>query len=387
MAETGARAVHWMRAYDPLSRERDADIKTTLVAEGATAQSHAGAMLFEPWDVRTGAGSYFKVFTPMWKAIRSRDPGAPLPVPGRIEGPLHWPVSLTLADLDLGRDMRRGGDVVARYCHPGETAAQDRLAGFMADQVTGYGAARDAPGADGTSGLAEYLALGEISARQIWAAGQRHMEAGVPGVEPFLRQLAWRDFASHLMYHTPHILTGNWRAGWDRFPWNTDGTRPEVMAWKQGRTGVDFVDAAMREMHVTGRMHNRGRMVVASYLTKHLLTDWRIGMDWFARHLTDWDAANNAMGWQWVAGCGPDAAPYFRIFNPDTQLDKFDPGGVYRRRWIAEGTGDPDPRAMAFFEAIPRRWGMRPEDARPAPVVALKQGRERALEAYERIRA
>ena len=191
----------------------------------------------------------------------------------------------------------------------------------------------------------------------------------------------WREFAYHLVHHTPHITTGNWKPEWDAFPWNMDLT-PDVIAWQRGRTGVPFVDAAMRQMYVTGTMHNRGRMIVASYLTKHLMTHWKIGLDWFADCLTDWDPASNAMGWQWTAGSGPDAAPYFRVFNPVSQLEKFDPDHAYVKRWIAEGHSRPSATALSYFDAIPKRWNMSPTAAYPDPVVTVEEGRARALDAY-----
>ena len=231
--------------------------------------------------------------------------------------------------------------------------------------------------------MSEYLALGEISPRTCWHAGLSALHRGAKGAEKWLKELVWREFAYHLMYHTPRILTGNWREEWAAFPWNEDADRPEVLAWKQGRTGEPFVDAAMREMYVTGTMHNRARMIVASYLTKHLMTHWRIGQKWFEECLTDWDPASNAMGWQWVAGSGPDASPYFRIFNPATQLEKFDPDGEYLARWLAEGRDRPSPTALAYFDAVPRRWELSPKDAKPQPLVELSEGRKRALAAYE----
>ena len=219
-----------------------------------------------------------------------------------------------------------------------------------------------------------------MSPHQAWHAALR---VGTQGADAFRRQLVWREFAYHLMFHTPHILTDNWKEGWAHFPWSQDAEHPHFRAWCQGRTGVRFVDAAMREMYVTGRMHNRGRMVVASYLTKHLLGHWRLGLKWFEDCLVDWDPANNAMGWQWVAGCGPDAAPYFRIFNPDTQLKKFDATGGYTRKWIAEGTARPSDTALSYFEAIPRSWRLLPTQHYPDPVVSLPDGRAAALAAYE----
>jgi deoxyribodipyrimidine photo-lyase len=237
---------------------------------------------------------------------------------------------------------------------------------------------------DGTSGLSENLTHGEISARVCWHAGLRAMAEGKAGAETFLKEVIWRDFAYHLIYHTPHITSRSWRPEWDGFAWNTDATHPDVQAWMRGRTGLQAIDAAMREMYVTGRMHNRARMLVASYLTKHLLTHWKIGMDWFAECLVDWDPASNAMGWQWSAGSGPDATPYFRVFNPETQAEKFDPLGRYRRAWLAEISSQPPASALSFYEAIPRHWGLSPQDGYPAqPVVDAATGRRRALDAYE----
>ncbi|MEI6097233.1 MAG: FAD-binding domain-containing protein, partial [Alphaproteobacteria bacterium] len=189
-----------------------------------------------------------------------------------------------------------------------------------------------------------------------------------------LKELVWREFAWSLAYHSPHILERNWREGWDDFPWRADNDDAE--AWRRGMTGEPLVDAAMRQMYVTGTMHNRARMIVASYLTKHLLTDWRVGQAWFAECLTDWDPASNAMGWQWVAGSGPDAAPYFRIFNPATQAEKFDPEGDYRKRWLDRGSDG----ARAYLDAAPLRWGLR-DGPRPQPLITLEAGRAQALAA------
>ena len=209
------------------------------------------------------------------------------------------------------------------------------------------------------------------------------MEEGKRGAETFLKELVWREFSYHLMHHTPRLLTEPWREEWSAFPWRTESDSDEVTAWKRGRTGIRFVDAAMREMYVTGRMHNRARMIVASYLTKHLLVDWRIGQKWFEHCLIDWDPANNALGWQWTAGSGPDASPFFRVFNPETQLEKFDPDRAYVSRWIAEDRAEPHKDALSYFDAIPRAWEMAPTDPYPEPVVDLAEGRARALEAYE----
>lgn len=381
--DTGAGAVYWTRSYDPASVARDTVIKSTLRAEGIDAKSFGGHLLFEPWSVTTQTGGLYRVYTPFWNAVKTREVDAPLPAPARIPAPATWPAGDTLADWGLGAGMRRGAEVLARHIRLGEGAAQDRLTAFTDTIIAGYRDTRDFPGIDGTSGLSENLALGEISPHQCWHAGLRARHEGKAGAETFLKELVWREFAYHLLHHTPHITDRNWKPGWDQFTWNTDPDRPEVLAWKQGRTGVAFVDAAMREMYVTGRMHNRGRMIVASYLTKHLMTHWKIGQTWFDDCLTDWDPASNAMGWQWTAGSGPDASPYFRIFNPDTQLAKFDPDGIYRQRWLAETERTPSATALSYFDAIPKRWNLSPNQPYPEPVVDLTEGRARALGAYE----
>ncbi|WP_299288035.1 deoxyribodipyrimidine photo-lyase [uncultured Tateyamaria sp.] len=381
--ETGAGAVYWTRQYDPCAISRDTDVKSTLKDQDIDARSFGGHLMFEPWTTETKTGGFYKVYTPFWNAVKGRDVDAPLSTPGGIPAPDAWPDSEVIEDWDLGAEMNRGADVVRPFVQLGEQAAQSCLGAFIASKVAGYVEGRDIPGQDRTSNLSENLALGEISAHQCWHAGMRAREEGKDGAEVFLKELVWREFAYHLMHHTPRILDQNWKEDWDAFPWNEDARASEVWAWKKGRTGIRFVDAAMREMYVTGRMHNRGRMIVASYLTKHLLTHWRIGQAWFDDCLIDWDPASNAMGWQWSAGSGPDATPYFRVFNPVTQLDKFDKNRDYVSRWIAEGRSNKHDDALKFFEAIPRHWAMTPDDDYPDPIVPADEGRKRALSAYE----
>lgn len=380
--ETGAKAVYWNRLYDPQSKARDTHLKAALKDAGVEAQSFAGHLLFEPWTVETKTGGFYKVFTPMWKIVRGRDVPGPAPAVGQIRAPEHWPASDTLDDWDLAAPMQRGVAVLAPHMCVGEEAARGRLGAFIASKVQAYDSARDIPGIDGTSRLSENLTYGEISPATCWRAGRRAMEEGKAGAETFLKELVWREFAYHLAHHTPRIIDGNWKEDWDAFPWNEEETEA-VVAWKQGRTGIPFVDAAMREMYVTGTMHNRGRMIVASYLTKHLLTHWKIGQRWFESCLIDWDPASNAMGWQWSAGSGPDATPYFRVFNPETQVDKFDRDGTYRKAWIAEQYGTPSATALSYFDAVPRSWGLSPDDRYPRAIVSPSEGRTRALEAYE----
>jgi deoxyribodipyrimidine photo-lyase len=378
-AETGARAVHWGRLYDPAAKARDTGVKAALKAAGLAAVSHPGHLLFEPWTVETGQGGFYRVYSPFWRAVAPRDVPAPLPPPARLPAPARWPAGDRRADWRLGAAMRRGAAVVARHARVGEDAAADRLAAFLDGPIARYAAERDRPDRDATSGLSENLALGEIGPRTVWHAARRALEEG-RGAETFLKELVWREFSYHLIHHTPHIVTRNWREDWDGFPWRADNADAE--RWRRGRTGVPLVDAGMREMYVTGRMHNRVRMITASYLTKHLLTDWRVGLDWFADCLIDWDPAANAMGWQWVAGSGPDAAPYFRVFNPETQAERFDPDGAYRRRFVAELADPPGADALAFFDAVPHGWGLSPHDRYPDPAITLADGRARALAAH-----
>lgn len=380
LAETGARDVWWTRTYDPEGIARDKAVKSALKATGVGATSFAGQLLFEPMEVMTGQGGPYRVYSPFWRAVKDRAVPVPARPPARLPAPGNWPASDRLADWRMGAAMQRGADVLLPHARVGEAAAHDRLDRFMARGIGRYAKLRDFPSEDATSGLSENLAWGEIGPRTIWYAGQAALAAGVAGTERFVMELVWREFAWHLLYHTPHIASRNWREDWDSFPWRPDND--DARRWKRGMTGEPFVDAGLREMYVTGRMHNRVRMVVASYLTKNLLTDWRVGQRWFADCLTDWDPASNAMGWQWVAGSGPDAAPYFRIFNPQSQADKFDPDGDYRARWIAEEQARPSATALSYFDAVPRRWDLRPDQPYPEPVLSLAEGRARALAAY-----
>lgn len=381
--ETGADTVYWSRLYDPDATNRDSKIKENLKDAGVDARSFGGHLMFEPWTVETKDGGYYKVYTPFWNAVKNTGVDAPLSAPADLCAPDTWPDSDDLNSWNMGAAMGRGADIVRPFVQLGERAAQSRLGSFMAHGVTDYAVTRDIPGMDGTSNLSENLSLGEISPHQCWHAGQRALNDGRNGAETFLKELVWREFGYHLMQHSPRILKDNWREKWEEFPWNEDERLAEVKAWKQGRTGEPFVDAAMRELYVTGRMHNRGRMIVASYLTKHLMCHWKIGMKWFEEHLIDWDPASNAMGWQWSAGSGPDATPYFRVFNPETQLDRFDKNRDYTSRWIAEGHDDPHEDALRYFEAIPNSWSMSAQDDYPEKIVTLSHGRDRALENYK----
>ncbi len=285
--ETGATSIYWSRLYDPGTVARDTQIKTALKGDGIEARSFGGHLMFEPWTVETKIGGYYKVYTPFWNTVKNMGVDVPRPVPGHITTPDTWPQSDNLDGWQMSATMRRGGAIVRPFAQVGEHMAQARLDLFIDDIVDAYGDTRDIPSTDGTSCLSENLTLGEISPHQCWHAGHRALQMGKRGAEKFLKEIVWREFAYHLMHHTPHMLTSNWRIEWEAFPWKTDTESDDVLAWKQGRTGIKFVDAAMRELYVTGRMHNRARMITASYLTKHLMTHWQVGMDWFEECLID----------------------------------------------------------------------------------------------------
>ena len=375
-SETGADKIVWNRLTDGAAIARDTRVKAALADRGLAPESFGGHTLLEPWALKTGAGGSFKVFTPFWRALSREGAPPPLPAVERLDPAPHQPESLPLDSLGLTKPMNRAADALASRIKAGEAAARDQLVGFLDTRASRYADSRNDLGADGTSGLSQYLALGEISPRSAWAAMDRHL--GDKGVEAARRQLVWRDFAHHLLFHDPEMETRNWRREWSAFPWRNDND--DARMWRAGRTGVDIVDAAMRELWVTGLMHNRARMLVASYLTKNLLTHWRVGAEWFHDCLIDWDPANNAMGWQWVAGCGPDAAPFFRIFNPVTQAEKFDKSGAYRNRWL----GDTDD-ANAFKDTWPRRQ-VTSVLAREPLMVDLAATRGKALAAWEAMR-
>ncbi len=381
--ETGANSVCWSRAYDPDAIARDKAVKAGLKEDGLTAESFKGHVLFEPWTVETKTGAFYKVFTPMWKSVRGRELAPDLPAVTELKAPANWPDTDALDDWQMGGAMARGAAIVEKYVTVGEEAASHRLQAFVTHHIDDYETARDVLAMDGTSRLSENLTYGEISPRRCWHAGWRALDAGKKGAETFLKELVWREFAYHLAYHTPRIVDQNWREEWDAFPWKDDERAAEIKAWKQGRTGIQLVDAAMRQMYVTGYMHNRGRMIVASYLTKHLMTHWKVGQAWFDDCLIDWDPASNAMGWQWSAGSGPDATPYFRVFNPDTQAEKFDKDRAYRARYLGELFKNHEAPAAEYFEAIPKSWNMSIRDRYPSPVVELAEGRDRALAAYK----
>ncbi|GBQ13148.1 deoxyribodipyrimidine photo-lyase [Komagataeibacter rhaeticus] len=377
--QAGAGAVVWNRRYGGAARQVDARIKLALKDMGVQARSHRGNMLHEPWQVRTRQGAPFRVYTPWWRAVRATGaPLPPLPVPAALGFAALPPavedglVSLSALELQPTRpDWAQG---LRDTWQPGEQAAHARLATFMATRLPGYARLRDLPARPATSGLSPCLRFGHISPRQIWHAVEAQGDVDADGM-CFLSEVGWRDFAHATLFDCPDMATRSLRPEYDRMPWRTDPAG--LRAWQQGRTGYPIVDAGMRELWHTGWMHNRVRMIVASFLTKHLLLDWRAGERWFADTLVDADGASNPFNWQWVAGCGLDAAPYFRIFNPVLQGEKFDPEGDYVRRWVPE-------IAHLAGRAVHTPWKF-PHVHRgyPAPVVDLADGRARALAAWK----
>jgi len=347
-ADCGATAVFWNRRYEPAVIARDRALKEHLPERGIEAESCPGNLLFEPWTIHNLSGKPFQVFTAFGRrCVRMAAPPQPKPAPAQIPAAALWPRSLAICDLGLEPKIDWAAGLRETW-QPGEAGATARLAAFLDGAVGNYGAGRDRPDLTGTSRLSPHLHFGEISARQIWHAAQRIHDS-----EPYLRQILWREFAHHLLFHFPGTPNEPLRPEFRAFPWRVDAKM--LKAWTQGRTGYPLVDAGMRELWHTGWIHNRVRMVVASFLVKHLLIPWQEGAAWFWDTLVDADLANNTMGWQWTAGCGADAAPYFRIFNPTLQAEKFDPAGAYVRRWVPELGSTKYPLPIVNHEAARER--------------------------------
>jgi deoxyribodipyrimidine photo-lyase len=392
IAETGAAAVHWNRCYEPGAIARDKAIKARLQDRGIAAESHNGALLAEPWTVKTGSGGPFKVFTPFWQALRRdlrRDP--PLPAPKRIPGLGQECASDPLASWNLRPSSPDWAAGLREAWTPGERSAKERLKRFVDESSAIYASERDRPDREGTARLSPHLHWGEISPRQVWRTIESRAAAGnLPDAQAtaFLRQLAWREFSHHLLFHWPDLPDKPWQPAFASFPWRKD---PALLAaWQRGRTGYPLVDAAMRELRVTGWMHNRVRMVAASFLVKHLLQPWRAGEAWFWDTLVDADLAQNAANWQWVAGSGADAAPYFRIFNPVLQGQRFDAQGRYVRRWLPALARLPDRFIHAPWRApadVLAAAGITLGRDYPPPIVDHDEARQRALAAYQAIHA
>ncbi len=388
---TGARSVVWNHCYEPSAIARDTRLKAGLSSAGLTVTSFNASLLNEPWTVTTQDGGPFKVFTPFWRACRRLPVEPPSPAPATRLARLPKGLGARLADWHLLPTKPNWAKGFEPEWRPGESGARDRLDAFLQGGLGGYAELRDRPDRKNVSRLSPHLHFGEISPRQVFAALSLHMAADSRATrdgEKFLSELGWREFSYHLLYHFPTLPERNWRPAFDAYPWS--GDRHHLATWQRGLTGYPIVDAGMRELWATGYMHNRVRMVVASFLVKHLLIPWQEGEAWFWDTLVDADLANNAASWQWVAGSGADAAPYFRIFNPVTQGTKFDAEGRYVRRWVGELSRLPDAVIHAPWEAPAAQLeaaGVRLGETYPAPIVDHKAARERALGGYEVVKS
>ncbi|MBN9201272.1 MAG: deoxyribodipyrimidine photo-lyase [Microbacterium chocolatum] len=359
VTDTGAGAVFWNRRYGGPGHTVDADLKASLRDDGVEVASFAASVLFEPWTVTTGSGTHFSVFTPVWKACQALpSPRAPRPEPRELAGPGRRVASDDLDDWALLPTRPDWAGGLRETWEPGEPAARARLREFLRTDLDDYSRGRDEPARDVTSRLSPRLRWGEISSYTVW-----HETVETGGGAKFLSEVGWREFAWHTLYHFPDLATKNLRPEFDAFPWpRLEPTHLE--AWQRGETGVALVDAGMKELWHSGIMHNRVRMVTASFLIKNLMIDWRRGEEWFWDCLVDADEASNPFSWQWVAGSGADAAPYFRVFNPELQREKFDKHDEYVRRWAPEHL----------------------DGGAPEPIVDLKASRNAALDAYEKVK-
>ncbi len=388
-AETGARTVTWSHRYEPLAREQARGALTALTAAGIACERYHSALLHPPGQVLNGSGKPFQVFTPFWKACCARGkPEPPLPAPETIPAPSDWPGSLPLSALELEPKVDWAGGLRSAW-EPGEAGAWKRWSDF-APRIGGYSAGRDRPDLPATSRLSPHLHHGEITPRQIWhhvrKNTNRESAGHTPEVEHFLREIGWREFGHHLLVHFPHTPEFPLRSEYDSFPWERDPVG--MQAWQRGQTGYPLVDAGLRELWATGWMHNRVRMVVASFLVKDLLISWHEGARWFWDTLVDASLANNTLGWQWAGGCGADAAPYFRVFNPVLQAEKFDPDGAYVRQWVPELSRLPVPwihRPWTASPSVLQAAGINLGIDYPHPIVDHAWARDRALGALARI--
>ncbi len=387
--DTGADAVYWTRRYEPAAIQRDSRVKTELRQRNVLAQSFNGQLLFEPWQIETKQGRPYQVFTAFWKTcLTQRTPDEPEPAPSDFLSPRPWPKSAKLNDLSLRPTIAWDTGFAERWV-PGEKAARQELHRFLESPVFDYVTMRDLPALHGTSRLSPHLHFGEISPRTIWHETQRRLRQhsqDPTSAETFLKEVGWREFAHHLLFHFPNTPREPLRSEFANFPWINDN--PRLKAWQTGQTGYPIVDAGMRELWTTGWMHNRVRMIVASFLVKDLLIPWQKGAEWFWDTLVDADLASNTLGWQWTAGCGADAAPFFRIFNPVLQSQKFDAEGHYIRRWVPELKNLPTKWIHAPWTAsqsVLTAAGVTMDQAYPLPIVDHDEARHCALEAFRRI--
>ncbi|MCF7689057.1 MAG: DNA photolyase family protein [Cephaloticoccus sp.] len=392
---TRAQAIYYNRRYEPAIIARDTRLKRELISSGIEIESFNGNLLFEPHTIANKQGKPFQVFTPFWRHCLTLPVSEPVEFNARkLTSPIAWPESLPLAKLAL-LPLSRWDREFSGVWQPGESNGQTRLKKFLAESVDGYAEDRNQPALDGTSGLSPWLHFGQLSPRQIWA-GVRDLGKGTGvfpssrGAQVFLSEVGWREFAHHLLYHYPHTPTEPMRPDFNRFSWARDTSGKKLQAWQKGLTGYPIVDAGMRQLWRTGWMHNRVRMITASFLVKHLRLPWPAGAAWFWDTLVDADLANNTLGWQWSAGCGADAAPYFRIFAPVTQGERYDAGGEYVRRWVPELAAMPVAWIHRPWEApieVLADANVRLGDNYPRPMVDHATARAAALAAFKKLRS
>ncbi len=375
-------AIFWNRCYQPWQIQRDSAIKKSLKTAGINVQSFNANLLWEPWTVLKADGTPYKVFTPYYRkgCLHSASPAQPMPTPQHLhcrrdDGALPLEALALLPTIAWHTGIEQ-------HWAMGEAAAAEKLTQFIEAGLSDYRHGRDFPAQYTTSNLSPHLRFGEISPRQIWQALQAYPDDD--NRDTFYSELAWREFAYYLLYHQPALTHANLQAKFNHFPWLEDSQA--LRAWQRGQTGIPLVDAGMRELWQTGTMHNRVRMVAGSFLVKNLRQHWRHGQRWFWDCLVDADLASNSAGWQWVAGCGVDAAPYFRIFNPATQGQKFDPTGDYIRRYVPEIATLPDKYLAAPWTApakVLQAANVVLGETYPEPIVDLKASRLAALEAFK----
>lgn len=387
--ESGAGSLFWNRRYEPAGIAIDTRLKASLKEDGIHVESFDGQLLHEPNRTATGSGGHYKVYTPFWRALDAGTPPRdPIGAPDKAAKPAADLSSDTLDDWKLLPTKPDWSGGIAESWKPGEAGAWERLEDFISGPFDAYAEGRDLPDRVGTSRMSPHLAFGEITPYQIWAeTSRRPKEVASEDRTTYRKEIVWREFSYHLLYHKPDLAEANYNAAFDAMPWRQD--KDGLRAWQRGMTGYPIVDAGMRELWQTGWMHNRVRMIVASFLTKHLLIDWRIGEDWFWDTLVDADPASNAAQWQWVAGSGADAAPYFRIFNPMLQGSKFDKKGDYVRRFVPELAELPDKYIQTPWEApseILTRAGIDLGKDYPRPIVDHQKARQRALDAYKKLK-
>lgn len=394
ISQTGADSVYWNRCYEPGSMALTNRLKDDLGSNGIELKSFNSALLFEPQEVRNKQGNPFRVFTPFWRHCLTREVASPMTFDvERIRGPESWPKSLEVAGLELLPTVKWDAGF-SDYWKPGEENAQARLKLFLNKRISDYAETRDHPQLRGTSMLSPSLHFGEIGPRQIWDGIKKLGEksGAFPdsnGAKVFLSEVGWREFAYHLLCHFPQTPREPLRTEYAQFPWEADPGGTKLQAWQRGLTGYPIVDAGMRQLWQTGWMHNRVRMIAGSFLVKHLRLPWTDGAAWFWDTLLDADLANNTLGWQWTAGCGADAAPYFRIFAPVTQGRRFDPEGDYIRKWVPELSSMPAKHIHSPWEApdeVTQAAGVRLGDNYPEPMVDHATARKEALAAWQTIR-